>query len=88
MVGEALRLSDGACDYLAQRGIELLIGVQVVNGFFLPITLFFVWRLSRNAELMGEYKNGRVFDFVAAATVLVTGALSIVLVGLTLAGKA
>jgi hypothetical protein len=37
---------------------------------------------------MGEYKNSRAFDFVAGATVLVTGALSIVLVGLTFAGKA
>ncbi len=67
---------------------SLLIFVQVINGALLPVTLFFVWRLSRNAELMGEYKNGRVFDLVAAATVLVTGALSIVLVGLTLAGQA
>ena len=67
---------------------KLLIFVQVINGALLPVTLFFVWRLSRNAELMGEYKNGRVFDLVAGATVLVTGALSIVLVGLTLAGRA
>ncbi len=67
---------------------SLLIFVQVINGALLPVTLFFVWRLSRNAELMGEYKNGRTFDVVAGATVLVTGALSIVLVGLTLAGKA
>jgi Mn2+/Fe2+ NRAMP family transporter len=68
--------------------IKLLIFVQVVNGALLPVTLFFVWRLSRNEELMGEYRNGRVFDAVAALTVLATGGLSLVLVGLTLAGKA
>jgi Mn2+/Fe2+ NRAMP family transporter len=68
--------------------IKLLIFVQVVNGALLPVTLFFVWRLSRNEELMGEYRNGRLFDAVAAVTVLATSALSIVLVGLTLAGKA
>jgi Mn2+/Fe2+ NRAMP family transporter len=68
--------------------IELLVLVQVVNGALLPITLFFVWRLARNRELMGEHRNGRVFDAVAAATVLATGALSIVLVGLTLSGRA
>ncbi len=68
--------------------IKLLVFVQVVNGALLPITLFFVWRLARNEELMGEHKNGRVFDVVAALTVFATGALSIVLVGLTLAGKA
>ena len=62
--------------------------MQVLNGALLPVTLFFVWRLSRNEELMGEYRNGRVFDAVAAVTVIATGALSLVLVGLTLTGKA
>jgi len=67
---------------------KLLIFVQVVNGALLPVTLFFVWRLSRDEELMGEYRNGRLFDAVAALTVFATSALSFVLVGLTLAGKA
>ena len=67
---------------------KLLIFVQVVNGALLPVTLFFVWRLSRNEELMGEYRNGRVFDAVAALTVVATSGLSLALVGLTLAGKA
>jgi len=67
---------------------KLLIFVQVVNGALLPVTLFFVWRLSRDEELMGEYRNGRLFDAVAALTVFATSALSFVLVGLTLAGRA
>jgi hypothetical protein len=37
---------------------------------------------------MGDHRNGRVFDVLAAATVLATSALSLVLVGLTFAGKA
>ena len=68
--------------------IKLLVLVQVVNGALLPVTLFFVWRLARNQELMGDYRNGRVFDGVAALTVLATGGLSLVLVVLTLAGRA
>jgi Mn2+/Fe2+ NRAMP family transporter len=68
--------------------IKLLVLVQVVNGALLPVTLFFVWRLARNHELMGEHRNGRVFDAVAGLTVLATGALSLVLVGLTFAGRA
>jgi Mn2+/Fe2+ NRAMP family transporter len=68
--------------------IKLLVLVQVVNGALLPVTLFFVWRLARSEELMGEHRNGRVFDAVAGLTVFATGALSLVLVGLTLAGKA
>jgi Mn2+/Fe2+ NRAMP family transporter len=68
--------------------IKLLVLVQVVNGVLLPVTLFFVWRLARDSELMGRHRNGRVFDALAAATVVATSGLSIVLVGLTLAGKA
>jgi Mn2+/Fe2+ NRAMP family transporter len=67
---------------------KLLIFVQVVNGALLPVTLFFLWRLARSEELMGEYRNSRLWDAVAGLTVLATGGLSIVLVGLTLAGKA
>jgi Mn2+/Fe2+ NRAMP family transporter len=68
--------------------IKLLVLVQVVNGALLPVTLFFVWRLARSEELMGEHRNGRVFDAVAGLTVFVTGGLSLVLVGLTVSGRA
>ncbi len=68
--------------------IKLLVLVQVVNGALLPVTLFFVWRLARNAELMGQYRNGRIFDALAGATVLATSGLSIVLLAVTLSGNA
>src|SRR6202163_72996 len=45
--------------------IKLLVGVQVVNGVLLPITLFFVWRLASNRKLMGKYANGRTFNILA-----------------------
>jgi Mn2+/Fe2+ NRAMP family transporter len=63
--------------------IGLLVFVQVINGVLLPVTLYFIWKLSSNRELMGEYANGRVFAFVAAATVFVTSALSISLLAVT-----
>jgi len=66
--------------------INLLIGVQVVNGVLLPINLVFVWRLSRNRELMGEHRNRGVLDVLTAATVLFTSALSLALVVVTLTG--
>ncbi len=66
--------------------IALLVGVQVINGALLPVTLFFVWRLASSAELMGEHRNGRGFGLVAAATVLWTSALSILLLVVTLGG--
>jgi Mn2+/Fe2+ NRAMP family transporter len=66
--------------------IKLLIGVQVVNGVLLPITLFFVWRLASNRNLMGEYANGRTFNVLAGATVIATSTLSLLLLGVTFAG--
>jgi Mn2+/Fe2+ NRAMP family transporter len=68
--------------------IKLLVLVQIVNGALLPVTLFFVWRLARDRELMGAYRNGRVFDVLAGATVLATSALSIALLVVTLTGNA
>ncbi|MHB8469686.1 MAG: Nramp family divalent metal transporter [Gaiellaceae bacterium] len=66
--------------------IRLLVLVQVVNGVLLPVTLFFVWRLASNAELMGEHRNGRTFNVLAGATVLSTSALSLLLLAVTLVG--
>lgn len=66
--------------------ISLLIGVQVVNGLLLPINLFFVWRLARNEELMGEHRNKGAVDWVTAATVAITSTLSLILVAVTVLG--
>jgi NRAMP (natural resistance-associated macrophage protein)-like metal ion transporter len=66
--------------------ITLLVGVQVVNGVLLPITLFFVWRLAANRKLMGQYANGRIFNILAGATVIATSTLSLLLLGVTFAG--
>jgi Mn2+/Fe2+ NRAMP family transporter len=66
--------------------IKLLVGVQVVNGVLLPITLFFVWRLASNRELMGDYANGRTFNVLAGATVVATSTLSLLLLAVTFAG--
>ena len=64
----------------------LLVGVQVVNGALLPVLLAFIWRLSSNTELMGEYANGRAFNAVALLTVIWTSVLSVLVVGATIVG--
>ena len=66
--------------------ISLLVGVQVINGLLLPINLFFIWRLARNEELMGEHRNRGAVDLVTAATVAATSTLSLVLVAVTVFG--
>jgi NRAMP (natural resistance-associated macrophage protein)-like metal ion transporter len=66
--------------------IDLLVGVQVVNGLLLPINLFFIWRLSRSRRVMGERRSGRFLDGAAAVTVVFTSTLSLILVAVTLVG--
>src|SRR6201997_5221764 len=66
--------------------ITLLVAVQAVNGVLLPVTLFFVWRLSSSKSLMGQYANGRLFNLLAGATVIVASALSLLLLVVTLGG--
>ena len=46
--------------------ISLLVGVQVINGLLLPVNLFFVWRLARSQELMGEHRNRGPVDWLTA----------------------
>jgi Mn2+/Fe2+ NRAMP family transporter len=64
--------------------IALLVGVQVVNGALLPVLLVFIWRLANDAELMGEYRNGRTFNVIAGLTVIATSTLSVLLLVVTL----
>jgi NRAMP (natural resistance-associated macrophage protein)-like metal ion transporter len=66
--------------------ISLLVGVQVVNGVLLPINLFFIWRLARSRQVMGERRNRGVLDGAAGITVAVTSTLSIGLVVITVLG--
>jgi len=66
--------------------IAFLVGVQVVNGLLLPVNLFFIWRLARSTELMGEHRNRGPVDWVTAATVAVTSTLSLILVAVTVLG--
>ncbi len=66
--------------------ISLLVGVQVVNGLLLPINLFFIWRLSRSASVMGKMRSGRLLGAASGITVAVTSTLSVILVIATIGG--
>jgi Mn2+/Fe2+ NRAMP family transporter len=66
--------------------ISLLIGVQVVNGVLLPINLFFIWRLSRSREVMGDRASRGPLDAATGITVCVLSALSAVLLVVTIGG--
>ena len=66
--------------------VGLLVAVQAVNGVLLPITLFFVWRLAADRELMAGHANSPTFNVLAGATVVITSGLSLLVLAVTLAG--
>jgi Mn2+/Fe2+ NRAMP family transporter len=66
--------------------IHLLVGTQVVEGVVTPVTLTFIFVLANRRSVLGRHVNGPVFKVVAGLTVLVCGAMSLVLVVTTLLG--
>ena len=65
--------------------IKLLLFTQCVNGLLLPIILGAVVSLANNREIMGEHKNGLVFNILAWTITLAVSALSLLLIGKTIA---
>ncbi|MEK7165431.1 MAG: divalent metal cation transporter [Patescibacteria group bacterium] len=61
--------------------IQILVGFQVVNGILLPIELVFMMKLANNSVLMGKYRNGKVFNLIIWATIIIVGSASLLLVG-------
>ena len=60
--------------------IPIIILSQVINGILLPFVLIFMLRLANNEELMGTYRNTRMFNIIAWVTCGVMIVLTLVLV--------
>jgi Mn2+/Fe2+ NRAMP family transporter len=60
--------------------IPIMLMSQVVNGVMLPFVLIFMLLLINNKDIMGEYTNSKMFDFIAWATVIIMIVLTVVLV--------
>ena len=58
--------------------VKIAVLSQVVNGVVLPFVLIFMLLLINKKELMGDYVNSRMFNFVAWAT-------TAIMIGLTVA---
>ena len=56
--------------------IQLLVGIQVLNGMLLPVILVFLLLLINDRRLVGSLKNGLVYNVLSWGTVaLVTSAV-------------
>lgn len=63
---------------------RVLLVTQVINGLLLPVILIAVLRLVNNRELMGEYRNGALYNVAAWLTTIIVSALSLLLILTTL----
>jgi Mn2+/Fe2+ NRAMP family transporter len=56
--------------------IQLLVGIQVLNGALLPVILVFILLLARDRRLMGNLRNGPITNALGCGTrLLVTSAV-------------
>jgi len=63
---------------------RVLLVTQVINGLLLPVILIAVLRLVNNRELMGEHRNGTVYNVAAWLTTVIVSALSLLLIAATI----
>jgi Mn2+/Fe2+ NRAMP family transporter len=66
--------------------IPVMLFSQVLNGVLLPLVLVFLILLTRDREIMGPYRNSRVFTVVAWAIVAALAALGVLLAVTAVAG--
>ncbi len=60
--------------------IQAMLASQTLNGVLLPVILMVMLRLINDKRLMGRYVNGRAFNVLAWATVLIVIALTVLLI--------
>jgi Mn2+/Fe2+ NRAMP family transporter len=60
--------------------VDAMLSSQTLNGVLLPIILIVMLKLINDRRLMGRFKNGRLFNFIAWVTVTIIILLTVVLV--------
>lgn len=63
--------------------IQLLLFTQCINGLLLPVLLIAILLLVNKREIMGDFANNLWLNLAAVAVTVVTAALSLSLLGLT-----
>jgi Mn2+/Fe2+ NRAMP family transporter len=60
--------------------VQAMIVSQTINGLLLPVILVVMLVLINDRRLMGRYTNGRLFNWIAWATVIILTVLALALV--------
>lgn len=61
------------------KQVPIILASQVINGILLPFVLIFMLRLVNRRDLMGQYRNSRLFNWIAWITCVVMILLTLVL---------
>jgi Mn2+/Fe2+ NRAMP family transporter len=61
------------------RQVPIILFSQVANGILLPFILIFMLRLCNREDLMGPYRNTRIFNIIAWTTCIVIMVLTLLL---------
>ncbi len=60
--------------------LQIILVSQIMNGVLLPFVLVFMLLLVNRAGIMGEFVNGRAYNLIAWATVVVLVVLTVLMV--------
>ena len=63
--------------------VKMVLFSQVLNGILLPVVLIFMLKLVNKKELMGEWTNSRLYNWVAWVSVVILIGLTAALAGIT-----
>jgi NRAMP (natural resistance-associated macrophage protein)-like metal ion transporter len=66
--------------------LQVLLITQLINALALPFVLFSVLKLVNNRDVMGEHRNGVVYNAIAWATTIVVSLLSLAILINTILG--
>ena len=50
---------------------NILVTSQIINGLLIPIILLFIINLCNDPDIMGEYTNGKIYNFICYSIVFI-----------------
>lgn len=65
---------------------DIMMSAQVINGVLLPVLLVFLVFIARDRRIMGEYRNGRVWNILTWVTIALITVLTVIMFALQALG--
>lgn len=59
--------------------MQMMVFAQTVNGILLPVLLVFILLLVNDKHIMGKYRNGKIYNIISWALVVVVAVLTVML---------